>query len=134
MQNKGQSLLLTHRENYVPEGQEHKVHCKIAKLDESGSFIERPRLVHYGVKKFETIFKENLETMGYTIEILHHPLGRYSNVVIRDKDAEIAQKDDEIARLKAELAKRETTEVVEETAEPKAEEEKKKAGRPKKEA
>lgn len=104
MQNNEQSLLLTHRENYnVPKGQEQTVHCKIAKLDANGNFLEGVRLVHFGLKKFETTIKDNLETMGYTVEILHHPMGRYSNSVIKSKDVEIKVKDAEIEALKAEL-------------------------------
>lgn len=133
MLNKGQSLLLMHRENYiVPKGQERNVHCKIAKLDGGGNFIEKAKLIFVGVKMFETTMKENLETMGYTVEILYHPLGRYSNVVIKDKDVEMAIKDAEIERLKKELeeAKRATKEEKKDTEEV---EEKKKVGRPKKE-
>lgn len=104
MQNNEQSLLLTHRENYiVPKGQEQTVHCKIAKLDSNGNFLESVRLVRFGLKKFETTIKDNLETMGYTVEILHHPMGRYSNSVIKSKDVEIKVKDAEIEALKAEL-------------------------------
>lgn len=104
MQNNEQSLLLTHRENYiVPKGQEQTVHCKIAKLDANGNFLEGVRLVHFGLKKFETTIKDNLETMGYTVEILHHPMGKYSNSVIKSKDVEIKVKDAEIEALKAEL-------------------------------
>lgn len=156
MQNNEQSLLLTHRENYnVPKGQEHTVHCKIAKLDSNGNFLEGAKIIHVGVKKFETCVKDNLENMGYTIEILYHPMGRYSNVVIKDKDVELAvknaeinalkaeletkgndkalaDKDAEIARLKAELE--ETKKKVAETANPtESAEEKKKGGRPRKE-
>lgn len=104
MQNNEQSLLLTHRENYnVPKGQEQTVHCKIAKLDSNGNFLESVRLVRFGLKKFETTIKDNLETMGYTVEILHHPMGKYSNSVIKSKDVEIKVKDAEIEALKAEL-------------------------------
>lgn len=104
MQNNEQSLLLTHRENYiVPKGQEQTVHCKIAKLDSNGNFLESVRIVHFGLKKFETTIKDNLETMGYTVEILHHPMGKYSNSVIKSKDVEIKVKDAEIEALKAEL-------------------------------
>lgn len=147
MLNNEQSLLLTHRENYnVPKGQEQSVHCKIAKADESGAFIERPRLVHFGIKEFETGCKDNLETMGYMVEILYHPMGKYSNVVIKDKDTEIATRDAEIEALRAELASKAEDPLAEKDAEiarlkaelakakeaePKAE---KKGGRPKKEA
>lgn len=51
MQNKEQSALLVHRENYiVPKGEEHAVHYKIAKLTENGAFIEPPRIVKSRVK------------------------------------------------------------------------------------
>lgn len=103
-----QSLLLIHRENYVvPKGQEQRVHCKVAKLDEKGNFIEKPRIRTYGVKGFETIFKENMEKIGYTVEILHHPQGKYSGIVIRNADTELAAKEAEIEALKAQLAERE---------------------------
>lgn len=134
MQNNEQSLLLTHRENYiVPKGQEQTVHCKIAKLDSNGNFLESVRLVHFGLKKFETTIKDNLETMGYTVEILHHPMGKYSNSVIKSKDAEIKA-------LKAELeAKDNSKEMAAKDAEiaalrkALAEAKKNKGGRPKKE-
>lgn len=153
MQNNEQSLLLTHRENYiVPKGQEQAVHCKIVKLDSAGNFLEKCKLIRVGLKKFETIIKNNLEIMGYSVEILYHPMGKYSNVVIKDKDVEIASrdleiatKDDEIARLQREIAEMQNavkvvdkkasneegaTEVgATDGAEPK--DEKKKGGRPK---
>lgn len=113
MQKNEQSLLLMSRENYnVPKGQEHKVHCKVAKLDENGNFLEPIRLRTFGVKGFETIFKENMEKLGYTLEILYHPNGRYSNVVIRNSATIIAEKDAEIAALKAQLAEKETAKPV----------------------
>ena len=120
MQNNGQSLLL-HRENYeVPKGQEQSVHCKVAKLDENGNFYEKPRLLHFGVKSFDTMDKVNLEAMGYSVEILYHPNGRYTNVRITSREEDLAAKDAEIARLKQELAEATKPEV--------------KGGRPKKEA
>lgn len=127
MQSKEQSALLVHRENYiVPKGQERVVHIKIAKVTKDGTFIEPPRIVREEPKFFETVAKRNLETLGYTVEILFHPQDRYSSVRIEDKDAKlratqtevetlkeaaataqaaINEKDEEIARLKAELAK-----------------------------
>lgn len=134
MQNKEQSALLVHRENYiVPKGEEHVVHYKIAKMDGNGNFVEKPRIVKSGVKLFETNLKVELENQGYTIEILSHPMGRYSNVKIESKDVIIANKDAEIDALKAELeALRAMTPKVEDVeSEPK--EEKKKGGRPRKE-
>src|SRR5574344_380464 len=105
MQNNEQSLLLTHRENYiVPKGQEQIVHCKIAKLDASGNFLEEVRLVRFGLKKFET--------MRYTVEILHHPMGKYSNSVIKSKDLEIKVKNAEIEALKAELESKDSTKDI----------------------
>lgn len=105
MQNNEQSLLLTHRENYiVPKGQEQTVHCKVAKVDANGNFIEKARFLRFGLKAFESGHKDNLESMGYTVEILYHPLGRYSNVRITDKDTEIAKRDAEIEALKAQIA------------------------------
>lgn len=155
MQNNEQSLLLTHRENYiVPKGQEQTVHCKIAKLDSNGNFLESVRIVRFGLKKFETTIKDNLETMGYTVEILHHPMGKYSNSVIKSKDAEIealkaeleakdnskemAAKDAEIAALRKALAEAkkgaETKDEAKGDAKPaEGAEEKKKGGRPRKE-
>ena len=79
-QNNEQSLLLTHRENYnVPKGQEQTVHCKIAKNWILTATSLREFALFLRLKKFETTIKDNLETMGYTVEILHHPMGRYSN-------------------------------------------------------
>lgn len=122
MQNKEQSLLLIHRENYnVPKGQERSVHCKIAKLDANGNFLEKARLVRFGVKAFETAHKDNLETMGYTVEILYHPMGRYNNSIIRDKDVEIAEKNREIEALKEQVASESMAEKDAEIARLKAE-------------
>lgn len=112
MPNKEQSALLVNHENYnVPKGQEHFVHFKIAKLTPDGSFLERPRIVKSGIKAFETVERVNLENVGYAIEILHHPLGKYTNVRIVDKNIELARKDAEIAELKAKLAEQQTPEA-----------------------
>lgn len=113
MPNREQSALLVHRENYiVPKGQERVVHIKIAKLTADGSFLEPARIVREEPKFFDTVAKRNLETLGYTVEILFHPDGKYTSVRIEDKDAKLreaatalSEKDEEIARLKAELAK-----------------------------
>jgi hypothetical protein len=124
MPNREQSALLVHRENYiVPKGQEHSVHIKIAKLGADGNVIEPARIVREEPKFFETVAKRNLETLGYTVEILYHPQEKYSSVRIEDKDAllraakqevetlkaegqaALNEKEAEIARLKAELAK-----------------------------
>ena len=107
MQNKEQSALLVHRENYiVPKGEEHAVHYKIAKMTSDGSFIEPARIVKSRVKQFDTIEKRGLELGGYTIEILFHPLGTYTNVRIEDKNVVLKRQEDEIAALKAQLAGR----------------------------
>ena len=133
MQNKEQSALLVHRENYiVPKGEEHAVHYKIAKLTENGAFIEPPRIVKSRVKMFETITKRGLEINGYTVEILYHPNGTYSNVRIEDKNVLIKKQDEEIAELKARLAEQTSTDQDAEIAALKAEIEamKKKAEKP----
>lgn len=122
MQNKEQSALLVHRENYiVPKGEEHAVHYKIAKLTENGAFIEQPRIVKSRVKMFETITKRGLELNGYTVEILYHPNGTYSNVRIEDKNILIKKQDAEIAELKAKLAEQTSTDKDAEIATLKAE-------------
>ena len=134
MPNREQSALLVHRENYiVPKGQERSVHIKIAKLGADGNIIEPARIVREEPKFFETVAKRNLETLGYTVEILYHPQEKYSSVRIEDKDAllkaakqevetlkaegqaALSEKEAEIARLKAELAK------AKENSEPKQE-------------
>lgn len=133
MQNKEQSALLVHRENYiVPKGEEHAVHYKIAKLTENEAFIEPPRIVKSRVKMFETITKRGLELNGYTVEILYHPNGTYSNVRIEDKNILIKKQDAEIAELKARLAEQTSTDKDAEIAALKAEIEamKKKAEKP----
>ena len=158
MPNKEQSALLVHRENYVvPKGQEQVVHIKIAKVTRDGGFIEPPRIIREEPKFFESVAKRNLETLGYTVEILYHPQEKYSSVRIEDKDAQlravksevdtlkaeatktnavINEKDEEIARLKAELAKakeqKPTNEGEEkpETKEEKPKESKKKEKKP----
>lgn len=136
MQNKEQSALLVHRENYiVPKGEEHAVHYKIAKLTENGAFIEQPRIVKSRVKLFESVTKRGLELNGYTVEILYHPNGTYSNVRIEDKNILIKKQDAEIAELKARLAEQTSTDKDAEIAALKAEIEamKKKAEKPAKE-
>lgn len=136
MQNKEQSALLVHRENYiVPKGEEHAVHYKIAKLTENGAFIEPPRIVKSRVKMFESVTKRGLELNGYTVEILYHPNGTYSNVRIEDKNVLIKKQDEEIAELKAKLAEQTSTDKDAEIAALKAEIEamKKKADKPAKE-
>lgn len=136
MQNKEQSALLVHRENYiVPKGEEHAVHYKIAKLTENGEFIEQPRIVKSRVKLFESVTKRGLELNGYTVEILFHPNGTYSNVRIEDKNILIKKQDAEIAELKAKLAEQTSTDKDAEIAALKAEIEamKKKADKPAKE-
>lgn len=133
MQNKEQSALLVHRENYiVPKGEEHAVHYKIAKLTESGEFIEQPRIVKSRVKLFESVTKRGLELNGYTVEILYHPNGTYSNVRIEDKNILIKKQDAEIAELKAKLEEQTSTDKDAEIAALKAEIEalKKKAEKP----
>ena len=133
MQNKEQSALLVHRENYiVPKGEEHAVHYKIAKLTENGEFIEQPRIVKSRVKLFESVTKRGLELNGYTVEILYHPNGTYSNVRIEDKNILIKKQDAEIAELKARLAEQTNTDKDAEIAALKAEIEamKKKAEKP----
>lgn len=136
MQNKDQSALLVHRENYiVPKGEEHAVHYKIAKLTENGEFIEQPRIVKSRVKLFESVTKRGLELNGYTVEILFHPNGTYSNVRIEDKNVLIKKQDAEIAELKAKLAEQTSTDKDAEIAALKAEIEamKKNAEKPAKE-
>ena len=108
MQNKEQSALLVHRENYeVPKGQEQVVHYKIAKLDAHGKVLEPARICHDEPKLFETVLKRNLEILGYTVEILHHPEGRYSSVKIETTEEKLALKDLEIQKLKEQVAQKE---------------------------
>ena len=84
---------------------------------------------------FETITKRGLELNGYTVEILYHPNGTYSNVRIEDKNVLIKKQDEEIAELKAKLAEQTSTDKDAEIAALKAEIEamKKKAEKPAKE-
>ena len=134
MPNREQSALLVHRENYiVPKGQEQVVHIKIAKLTADGSVLEPARIVREEPKFFDTVAKRNLETLGYTVEILFHPDGKYTSVRIEDKDAKLreaatalSEKDEEIARLKAELAKAKEAKPAEEAKPAKAKKETKK--------
>lgn len=107
MQNKEQSALLVHRENYnVPKGQEQVVHYKIAKLDSTGKVLEPARIVKDEPKLFETLLKRNLEIMGYTVEILYHPQDKYSSVKIETTEEKLALKDLEIERLKEQVAQK----------------------------
>ena len=101
---KEQSALLVHRENYeVPKGQEHSVHYRIAKVDARSNFLEKPRICKDNPKEFDSSLKRNLEILGYTVEILFHPLGTYTDTRIVDKDAAMRAKDAEIAELKAKV-------------------------------
>lgn len=101
---KEQSALLVHRENYiVPKGQERSVHYRIAKVDSKGNLLEKPRICKDNPKEFDSSLKRNLEILGYTVEILFHPLGTYTDTRIVDKDAAIKAKDAEIAELKAKV-------------------------------
>ena len=101
---KEQSALLVHRENYtVPKGQERSVHYRIAKVDAKGNFLEKPRICKDNPKEFDSSLKRNLEILGYTVEILHHPLGTYTDTRIVDKDAAMKAKDAEIAELRAKV-------------------------------
>ena len=107
MQNKEQSALLVHRENYnVPKGQEQVVHYKIAKLDSTGKVLEPARIVKDEPKLFETLLKRNREIMGYTVEILYHPQDKYSSVKIETTEEKLALKDLEIERLKEQVAQK----------------------------
>lgn len=101
---KEQSALLVHRENYdVPKGQEQSVHYRIAKVDAKGNFLEKPRICKDNPKEFDSSLKRNLEILGYTVEILYHPLGTYTDTRIVDKDAAMKAKDAEIAELRAKV-------------------------------
>jgi hypothetical protein len=118
MQNKEQQALLVHRENYeVPKGQEQVVHYKIAKLDAHGKVLEPARICHDEPKLFETVLKRNLEILGYTVEILHHPDGRYSSVKIETAEEKLALKDLEIQKLKEQVAQKEGNALSEKDAE-----------------
>lgn len=123
MQNQNLPLLSISRENYkVPKGEERVVHYKAERVlytRDGMTRLSKPALIKTNVKMFDEV-KRNLEVQGYTIEILYHPQGKYTNVVIPQnpttvlaekeaqleaKNVELDAKDAEIARLKAELAK-----------------------------
>lgn len=79
---KGKKSLLevTHDIYVVPKGKERFVHYTVEKIrfdNASGERLSHPELVKTGVKMFDTFVKRNLEMNGYTINILHHPLGKY---------------------------------------------------------
>lgn len=115
MQNQNLPLLSIHRENYcVPKGEEHCVHYKAEKVlfdPKDGTHrLSHPDLIKTNTKMFDEV-KRNLELQGYVIEILYHPLGKYTNVVVPADPkaelaiakAELAAKDEELARMRAEL-------------------------------
>lgn len=109
MQKNNLPLLSLNRENYeVPKGEEQLVHYKIEKvvfLADGRTRISHPDLIKTPDRMFDDV-KRNLELQGYTIEILFHPQGKYTNVTLpKDTAAELAEKDAEIEKLKAELAK-----------------------------
>lgn len=118
-------LEATHKNYIVPKGEEHLVHYTAERVlfdSIKGVRVSHPDLIKTEVKLFDSIVKRQLELEGKTINILHHPLGKYIEYtpvlgkedIIAQKDAEIAErdaviasladKDDEIAALKAELA------------------------------
>lgn len=126
MQNQNLPLLSISRENYnVPKGEEQVVHYKAERVifaRDGVTRLSQPSLIKTNIKMFDEV-KRNLELQGYTIEILYHPQGKYTNVVIpkspetviAEKEAQLEEKDEEIARLKRELAdakKREKKEVA----------------------
>lgn len=115
MQNQNLPLLSIHRENYqVPKGEEHVVHYKAEKVlfdsKDGNKRLSHPDLIKTNVKMFDEV-KRHLELQGYVIEILYHPMGKYSNVVVpadpsaelAGARAELAEKEAENARLRAEL-------------------------------
>lgn len=115
MQNQNLPLLSISRSNYkVPKGEEQEVHYKAERvLYDSRDGVTRlshPDLLKTNVRMFDEV-KRNLELQGYTIEILYHPQGKYTNVTIpkdakaelAEKEAQMRAKDEEIARLKAQL-------------------------------
>ena len=97
------------RETYkVPKGEEQDVHYAVERVtydSATGSKTSHYDIIKTNVIMFDTV-KRNLELQGYTVEILYHPDGKYSNVVIPgDARVELAEKDEEIAALRAEIAK-----------------------------
>ena len=115
MQNQNLPLLSITRENYqVPKGEEQEVHYKAERIlydpNDGRTRLSHPDLIKTNVKMFDDV-KRNLELQGYTIEILYHPQGKYTNVRIpkdagtelRERTEELAKAQDEIARLRAEL-------------------------------
>lgn len=117
MQKHNLPLLSLNRENYeVPKGEEHLVHYKAERVLFSSNGLTRvshPDLIKTSTKMFDEV-KRNLELQGYTIEILFHPEGKYTNVTLpKDTGEELREKDEEIARLKAELAKEKSKAKVE---------------------
>ncbi len=112
MQKNNLPLLSLNRENYeVPKGEEQLVHYKIEKVlfsADGRTRLSHPDLIKTTDKMFDDV-KRNLELQGYTVEILFHPQGKYTNVTLpKDVSVELAEKDAEIERLKAKLAKVET--------------------------
>ena len=109
MQNHNLPLISISRENYiVPKGEEHLVHYKSERVlfgNNGMTRLSHPDLIKTPVKMFDEV-KRNLELQGYTIEIVWHPEGKYSNTRIpKDAATEIAEKDAKIKALEAELAK-----------------------------
>ena len=112
MQNQNLPLSKISRETYiVPKGEEQSVHYKAERVLYSGGVrVSRPSVIKTDVKAFDNI-KRNLELQGYTIEILYHPLGKYTTTripgdaaeEIAERDAAIAKKDKEIAELEAKI-------------------------------
>lgn len=107
-------LRTLHKENYkVPKGEEKVVHYKYEHIimAEDGEYLSHQVLCKTPTKQFDMVL-HNLQLQGYLVEILYHPLGKYTNVTIPlPKSLEIEElkkeKDAEIEKLKAELAKQE---------------------------
>lgn len=122
MQKQNLPLLSISRENYqVPKGEEQQVHYKAERLAHDPVTLERtshPDLIKTNVKQFDEV-KRNLELQGYTIEILHHPLGKYTDVRLpKDVKAQLREKDDEIAALRAQLNAMKADATAKEEAKP----------------
>lgn len=98
-------------DNYaVPAGEELLYHCVIEVVQydpKTGVKISKPRVQKFGKKTFETLVQKTLRKQGYTVNILHSPVGYAEALAKKKAEAEKAKFDAAVAKaVEAALAKK----------------------------
>ena len=107
----------------LPKGEEDYVHYTIEKIafnPKTGQKISRQEVIKTNPKMFDNV-KRNLEVQGFTVNVLHHPEGKYNEEVIVETPEERMRKEIE-AEVRADFEKKYAAAAEE-----------KKIGRPRKE-